>query len=103
MHEKERAMSESQGKGMMAGFIFGAVVGAGVALLVAPASGSETRKRIKEKALELRGKSEELKTSARGKLDEIGQAVRGGAREVTSAVKEGRDAFLKAAEDSKRS
>lgn len=92
-------MSENQGKGMMAGFILGAVVGAGIALLVAPASGSDTRRRIKEKAQELRGKSDEIKERARGKLEEMGEAVRGGAREMASAVKESREAFLKAAED----
>jgi len=92
-------MSENRGTGMLAGFILGAVVGAGIALLVAPASGSETRRRIKEKAQDLREKSEELKERTRSKLEEVGQAVRGGAREMASALKESREAFLKASED----
>ena len=88
-------MSERQGNGMMAGFIIGAVVGAGAALLLAPASGSDTRRRLKEKAQEFRGKAEELKGSAAGKLEEVGQVVRDRAKDLTSAVKEGREAFKK--------
>jgi len=56
---------------MMAGFLAGAVVGAGVALLFAPASGTDTRRRIKEKAESVGGKMRELKDGARHKLDEL--------------------------------
>jgi gas vesicle protein len=38
----------------------GAAVGAGTALLLAPASGKETRKRIKERAVELAEEAEQM-------------------------------------------
>ena len=50
-------MSENQGNGILAGFVVGAVVGAGLALLLAPASGSDTRQRLRDKAVELGGKT----------------------------------------------
>jgi len=95
----ERGINERQANGTMAGFLVGAVVGAGVALLMAPASGSDTRRRIKEKAEEFRGRAAEFKDGARAKLEEVGQSVRGAARDLTGAVKEGRDAFQKATDD----
>jgi gas vesicle protein len=85
---------------MMAGFVVGAMVGAGVALLLAPASGRETRERLKEKARELRGKAGQLKDNARGALEHASESVRAGAREFGHAVKEGRDAYQRATEDS---
>ena len=92
-------MSDHQGSSMLVGFALGAVVGAGLALLLAPATGSDTRQRIKEKAQELGGKAKELGESAHGKFEEVGQTVREGARELTHAVKEGRDAFQKMADE----
>lgn len=93
-------MSEHRGSDMVAGFVLGAMVGAGIALLLAPASGSETRQRIKDKARELRGKAGELKDSARGAIEHVSESVRTGAREFGHAVKEGRDAYQRANEES---
>lgn len=64
-------MSDHQSNGMMTGFVVGAVVGAGVALLFAPASGSDTRRRIKEQAESMGSKMRHLKDGARSKLDEM--------------------------------
>ena len=86
-------MNEHHGNGMMAGFVVGAVLGAGVALLLAPASGRETRARLKAKARELRGK-------AGGAIEHMSESVRTSAREFGHAVKEGRDAFQRAHEES---
>ena len=41
----------------LSGFLFGGIVGAAVAFLLAPQSGEETRKQIKEKAIELQDKA----------------------------------------------
>jgi len=61
-----------QDKGYSAGsilltFLMGAVVGAGVALLVAPKTGEETRKRIKELADDAKEKAEEYIEQVKGK------------------------------------
>ena len=44
----------------VSGFFFGALAGAIAALLLAPASGDETREHIKEKSIELRNRAEEM-------------------------------------------
>lgn len=92
-------MSDHEGRSMVLGFVLGAVAGAGAALLMAPASGRDTRKLIKEKAQEYRGKAGELTDSARGRIEDLGHAVRVGARDLAGAVKEGRDAFQKSLEE----
>ena len=86
-------MSENQGNGILAGFVIGAVVGAGLALLLAPASGSDTRQRLRDKAVELGGKTREFGNSGRDKLDAMGQAVREGSRDLSQAIQDGRDAL----------
>lgn len=104
-------MNDNQGNGMVTGFLFGAVVGAGLALLMAPASGSDTRRRLREttddlrhkagdKLDALRGRAEGLKDDLHGKLDKVGHTVREGARDVEAAVNEGFGAFQKAAGES---
>jgi gas vesicle protein len=49
----------------LAGFIVGGMVGAAVALLMAPQSGEETRAIIKEKSIELKDKAVETAEEAR--------------------------------------
>ncbi len=86
-------MSENNnGIGVFAGFVAGAVVGAGLALLMAPASGTETRQRLRSKAEDLSGKARELGDSARERMDAVGQVVRDGSRDIGNAMKEGREA-----------
>ncbi len=45
---------------ILVGFFAGCVIGAGVALLFAPLSGQETRKRIRETAGEWKDKGEDM-------------------------------------------
>ncbi len=71
---------------MLGGFLLGAAVGAGLAILFAPAPGSETRRQIA-------GKARELGSDAQGKLDHLRHAVTDAARGVKSAVNEGRETF----------
>ena len=55
---------------ILLGFLLGGVVGAGLALLLAPVSGAEARERIKDLA-------EEVKEKAGGAIEEIRDKVRG--------------------------
>jgi gas vesicle protein len=50
-------MHSESGTGFFPGLILGAVVGAAVALLYAPQPGAETRRMVKEKALEIKDKA----------------------------------------------
>ena len=70
-------------------FLIGAVTGAAVALLYAPATGAETREFLGEKARE--GRDRAIKAAERGR-----QIVREGRDNLDSAIERGRDAFQKA-------
>jgi hypothetical protein len=73
---------------------WGALLGAGVALLYAPSSGEETRRNLQRKLWKLRAMTEE-------KLDEITQQF-GGARESFQGMLEDEDEDLESDEPSGR-
>jgi gas vesicle protein len=50
-------MNRETSTGFFSGLILGAVIGAAVALLYAPQPGTETRRMVKEKALEVKEKA----------------------------------------------
>ena len=50
-------MSKDSTGGFLTGLMAGALVGAAIALLYAPQTGSETRQLVKEKALEVKEKT----------------------------------------------
>lgn len=52
-----------------AGFIIGGLVGAAVALLMAPQSGEETRTLIKDRSIELKDRAVETGTDARARAE----------------------------------
>ncbi len=54
-------MGDRGGGGFVAGFFFGAFVGAAVALLFAPERGEDVRAQIKEKGIELQHLAEDIK------------------------------------------
>jgi gas vesicle protein len=70
-------------------FLVGAVAGAAVALLYAPATGAETREFLGEKARE--GRYRAVKAAERGR-----QAVKEGRENVKTAIDRGREAFQQA-------
>jgi len=70
-------------------FILGAVSGAAVALLYAPASGRETREHLGDKAEEARARAAEA--AAKGR-DVINQ----GRETLTTAIERGREAYQQA-------
>lgn len=67
-------------------FVLGALVGAGIALLVAPARGEETRHRVADAARRLRQNAGQKLNQARDTINEFRQDAR-------SAVDQGREAF----------
>jgi gas vesicle protein len=77
-------------------FVIGALVGAGLALLLAPRSGSETQEQIKGKARELKGAAEDRVRDAQRELEERLDQARAGVEsrvgQVREAVEAGRDA-----------
>ncbi len=96
MGNEER--SQSAGSLILA-FFLGGLVGAGVALLLAPQAGSETRQKIKELAEEAKekaaGYAEEVKgkvTSTVGKGKEIFEQKKS---LVTTAIEAGKEAYEK--------
>jgi gas vesicle protein len=80
--------NNSAGPVLMA-FVLGAVAGAAVALLYAPATGEETRRRIKDKAREGREKAEAVAREGRDFLSRQRE-------NIGAAVERGRDAFEQA-------
>lgn len=55
----------------LAGFVIGGLIGAGVALLMAPQSGEETRALITDKSIELRDRAAETATDYQAKAGEF--------------------------------
>ena len=71
---------------VLMGFVVGAAVGAGIALLVAPASGAETRRSIGRVANRVRHRMEDTVHDAQTRLGEFRE-------DVGSAIDSGRKAF----------
>lgn len=81
------AKEESSGAGgILTAFFVGAVVGAAVALLFAPASGEETREFLGEKARESRAKASETARQTR-------EAFNRQRETLTAAIEKGREAY----------
>ena len=84
------ARDDGAGAGsVLLAFLVGAVAGAAVALLYAPATGAETREFLGEKARE--GRDRAVKAAERGR-----QAVKEGRENVKTAIERGREAFQQA-------
>ena len=84
------ARDDGAGAGsILLAFILGAVSGAAVALLYAPATGEDTRKYLGERAREGRERAAEMAEKGR-------QAVQQGRETLTTAVERGREAYEQA-------
>ena len=81
-------MSDDKGQAgaVLMAFVIGAVAGAAVALLWAPASGEETRRKLGEKARESSEKAAEA--ARRGS-----EFLRNQRENLSSAIEKGKDAF----------
>ena len=84
-------MANDNSGNVMIAFVVGAITGAAVALLYAPASGEETREFLSERAREGRDKAREAMDQGR----DYYQRQR---ENVVSAVDRGREAFQQARE-----
>jgi gas vesicle protein len=84
------AKDESAGAGsVLLAFLLGAVSGAAVALLYAPATGRDTREYLGEKAREGRERAAEAAQKGR-------QALNQGRETLNSAIERGREAYQQA-------
>lgn len=86
----ERTGQQITGSGAAMGFICGALLGAGVALLMAPASGNETRRRLGETARRLR---REVPEKARGLANQARSTIGALQEGVRQGVNEGRTTY----------
>lgn len=82
---------DNNGGTAMLAFLLGAMTGAAAALLLAPASGEETREYLGQKARESRARARDAVEHGR----EVYKAQR---EQLTSAVERGREAFQQARE-----
>jgi gas vesicle protein len=71
---------------VLVAFVLGAIAGAAVALLVAPATGEETRRKLGEKAREGRDKASEAARKG-------GEFLRNQRDGLTTAFERGKEAF----------
>jgi len=74
---------------VMLAFLVGAVAGAAVALLYAPATGGETRELVSQKARE--GRERAAEAAAKGR-----EAISRGRETVATALERGREAYQQA-------
>jgi gas vesicle protein len=81
-------MSDNRTDALMA-FLLGAAVGAGVALLLAPASGEEMRRKLSDSARRL---GEDLDDKVKGAKEDL----KSRAGDLKAAVGAGRDAYARA-------
>ena len=88
---------DSNGGGsVMLAFVMGAVAGAAVALLFAPAAGEESREYLGKRAREGRDRAKDAARDAGEQGREFYQRQR---ENVTSAIERGREAFQQAREE----
>ncbi len=78
-------MSDQRNDALLA-FLLGAAVGAGVALLLAPASGEETRRKIGEKARHLGDEVDH-------KLQGVKEDIKSHGSDLSKALASGKEAF----------
>jgi gas vesicle protein len=86
MNEHPDGASRGTGSSVAVGFVLGALVGAGIALLLAPRTGKETRRRLAEAG-------ERWGSAARGTLDRARDTARDFAQDAKSAAEGAREAF----------
>ncbi|HSM05611.1 MAG TPA: YtxH domain-containing protein [Longimicrobiales bacterium] len=99
MREREEAptivIAREPGQGV-GSFVIGALLGAGIALLLAPRTGKETQEEIRTRALQLKDAAEERVRDAsrqlEARLDEAREGLHARADRVREAVDSGRKA-----------
>ena len=92
-------MSRDDGAGagsVLLAFLLGAVSGAAVALLYAPATGRETREYLGERAREGRERAAEAAQKGREVIDRSREAINQGRETLSTAIDRGREAYQQA-------
>ena len=91
------AGNDNSGAGsILLAFILGAVSGAAVALLYAPATGRETREYLGERARESRARAAEAAERGRQVVEKGRQVVNEGREVIANAIERGREAYQQA-------
>ena len=93
---------EGRGLEFLAGVVLGSLVGAAVALLLAPQPGEETREQLRETSIELKDRMVELSEEARKKAAELQAKGRTAVQSQTARVKEAIEEGKKAAAKKKK-
>ncbi len=103
--ENEVTVIETEGGSSARWFLFGALLGAGVALLLAPQSGERTRRDLAKRAKQLRREAEErwddVVDGVEEKGREIKERVEDWADDVVDEVKEGKRAIERKTADAR--
>ena len=93
---------EGYGAGsVLLSFLLGGVVGAGLALLLAPQSGAETRKKIRDMADDVKGKANDYIAQTKDKISGAVEEGKGYYDEKKSLIKSAIDAGKEAYEKEK--
>ncbi len=97
-------MSSNSDNTVMA-FVLGAAAGGLAALLLAPRSGEETRRQLRETATDLQEKGEEkvreVSAEARDRASDVGGTVKEQVHDVTETAQSQLDAVKEAAEEAR--
>jgi gas vesicle protein len=93
--------SQSRGALFFAGLVMGGLVGAGLALLLAPQSGEETRSQIRDKSFELKDGAVEGLAEAGQRAQAQADAWQEKGQEVAKAVNRSKDSIIQAVSQSK--
>jgi len=84
---------------LLLSFLLGGVVGAGLALLVAPQSGEQTRRKIKELTDDVRERTNEYINEAKDKMSSVTDEGKGYYEEkksmIQAAIEAGKEAYEK--------
>jgi len=90
MNDSELVTNDTRSYGPIIGFALGAVVGGALALLLAPASGEQTRRRIGTATKRMASRARDTFDEAR---ETVSDAASGLGTDMKSALNAGRDAF----------
>ena len=95
-------MRDDEGYGassLFLSFLLGGIVGAGVALLLAPQSGTETRRKIKEFAEDVKEKTggyvDNVKETVSSKINQGKEYVEEKKSIISTAIEAGKEAYVK--------
>jgi gas vesicle protein len=84
----------NDGGEFFAGLVIGALVGAGIALLMAPQSGEETRAQIRDASIEIKDRADTTIAEARAKAEAITADARRRAEEITADARKHADKMI---------